>query len=136
MNSNILLNSIGHWDIPNTEQQFQSSVFPPRDAYSYLSSPISEAASQLHIQQSAVQHHDQSAAQQRIPQQLHSTRIPFNAFQKVYAPEKERFLFECTWQNCSKRFTRRAANSNAHWMRHTQLAPFACEHCSMGNLFL
>jgi hypothetical protein len=61
------------------------------------------------------------------------SRIPFNAFKKVYVPSEDRHYFECSWHNCSKRFTRRAANSNSHWSRHTQLAPFVCELCSMGE---
>jgi hypothetical protein len=62
------------------------------------------------------------------------SRVPFHAFKKVFVPSEDRHYFKCSWDNCSKRFTRRAANSNSHWLRHTQLAPFVCELCSMGNV--
>jgi hypothetical protein len=42
-------------------------------------------------------------------------------------------MFECSWSNCQKRFTRLATNANAHWHRHGQLKSFyVCQLCSMG----
>lgn len=57
--------------------------------------------------------------------------VPKNGFVKVR--ENGVDYFECTWKNCSKRFTRRSTNSNAHWMRHiNHRAEFRCRTCSMG----
>jgi hypothetical protein len=60
-----------------------------------------------------------------------SVRIPDDAFRKV--KDGNKIMFACTWKNCNSKFTRRAANCRAHWIRHSNnLSPFTCEKCKIG----
>lgn len=57
-------------------------------------------------------------------------KIPDDAFRKI--KEGGKMMYQCTWKNCTSKFTRRAANCRAHWIRHNSFAPFVCEKCKLG----
>jgi hypothetical protein len=59
-----------------------------------------------------------------------SIRIPDDAFKKV--KEGGKMMYLCTWKHCTSKFTRRAANCRAHWIRHNSTSPFTCEKCLLG----
>jgi hypothetical protein len=59
-----------------------------------------------------------------------SSKVPERAFVKVNKDGK--LLYQCSWKNCTSKFTRRGANSRAHWIRHNTFAPYVCEKCTMG----
>lgn len=64
-------------------------------------------------------------------QQRSRKNVPITAFRKVNIDGKR--FFECTWKNCTKRFTRLATNAQVHWSRHGQVkAYYVCDICSMG----
>jgi hypothetical protein len=46
--------------------------------------------------------------------------------------DDDKVYYECTWPNCKKRFTRRATNSNAHWIKHRTVSSHICLTCNLG----
>jgi hypothetical protein len=62
--------------------------------------------------------------------QLDNTMVSRQAFRKI--TEDEKVYYECTWPNCKKRFTRRATNSNAHWIKHRTVSSHVCITCNLG----
>jgi hypothetical protein len=58
------------------------------------------------------------------------TVIPQDAFKRV--EDNGKTLYNCTWKNCERKFTRRSANCRAHWLRHKNKSPFVCLTCSLG----
>jgi hypothetical protein len=59
-----------------------------------------------------------------------SSKVPERAFVKINKDGK--LMYQCSWKNCTSKFTRRGANSRAHWIRHNTFAPYVCEKCTMG----
>jgi hypothetical protein len=57
--------------------------------------------------------------------------MPSQAFRKVISNDG-RTYFECTANDCDKRFTRRADNARAHWYLHCRVEPYKCNACSKG----
>jgi hypothetical protein len=56
--------------------------------------------------------------------------MPLTAFRKVSTSNGS--MYECTLENCTKRFTRRAENAKSHWLLHCQLRPYICTVCDSG----
>jgi hypothetical protein len=56
--------------------------------------------------------------------------MPLTAFHKINL--SGRFVFECSYDDCSKTFTRRAENARAHWLMHNNIEPFKCNACQKG----
>jgi hypothetical protein len=58
------------------------------------------------------------------------TVIPDHAYNRIEDDGKS--LYQCTWENCDRKFTRRSANCRAHWLRHKKMSSFVCLTCSLG----
>jgi hypothetical protein len=55
--------------------------------------------------------------------------LPLNAFVKVEHANGAPY-YACNYGGCGKRFTRRAGNAKAHWIRHQRIKPYICYICS------
>lgn len=103
---------------------------PPND-YSY--SEYQGAPVEIIHESSPLEFNDirKSKDSKRNKNQSLSKSLPAAAFNPVTVSGKQ--LFQCTWANCTKRFTRLATNAQSHWKRHGQMkACYVCEICSMG----
>lgn len=58
-------------------------------------------------------------------------KLPPDAFRKI----QDNFggvFYECSFNDCRKRYSRRAENAKAHWLMHLELSPFKCDLCAFG----